>query len=396
MPAISFTAGELACPGIGADDADGLTALVNQHDSAFYASSTTASMTSAMRKFWAFLSRHRLWHLDPLGGPISVPPLLAVHLIFYVGFLIWSGLQVARQGKRQTFTSYDSLTQHCSTLRTWCRTNGRPDPGIDANTGAPDMRYVRFMRSIKRRLAGRATKRQPISLDAVRSAILGIRMRIFALGAEQQDILTAILLGFFGLLRISEYTKATQGQPFDLAIHAARGDVHFHPSIDAPERMTFFIKVSKTDQWRVGTTLITHRSGDDSFCPVMAMRRLFLRDPAADTAPLFDFTPRQSNLPARVRCPGRARHRALFNAACSAVGLNPDKAQPHSLRMGGATAMLRAGVPPIVITKLGRWASFCWTRYTWASLHTVQHAHRAIAKPNLGNAPVDLNQVRYA
>ena len=42
MPATSFTAGELACPGIGADDTDGLTALVNQYDSAFYASSTTA------------------------------------------------------------------------------------------------------------------------------------------------------------------------------------------------------------------------------------------------------------------------------------------------------------------------------------------------------------------
>ena len=99
--------------------------------------------------------------------------------------------------------------------------------------------------------------------------------------------------------------------------------------------MTFEVKVSKTDQWRVGTTLILNRSGDDSFCPVMAMRRLFLCNPAADTAPLFDFTPRQSNLPARVRCPGRARYRALFHAACSAVGLNPDKAQPHSLRMGG-------------------------------------------------------------
>ena len=160
-PAISFSAGELACPGVGADDADGLTALVNQHDSDFYASSTTASMTPAMRKFWAFPSRHRPWHLDPLGGPISVIPLLAVHLVFHVGFLIWSGLQVFRQGKRQTFTSHDSLTQCCSTLRTWCRTNGRPDPGIDTNTGAPDVRHVRFVRSIERRLAGRATRRRP-------------------------------------------------------------------------------------------------------------------------------------------------------------------------------------------------------------------------------------------
>ena len=137
MPAISFTAGELACPGIGADDTDGLTALVNQYDSDFYASSTTASMTSAMRKFWAFLSRHRLWHLDPHGRPISVPPLLAVHIMSHVGFLIWSGIQISRQGKRQTFTSHDSITKHCATLRTWCRTNGRPDPGIDTNTGAP-------------------------------------------------------------------------------------------------------------------------------------------------------------------------------------------------------------------------------------------------------------------
>jgi len=170
-------------------------------------------MTSAMRKFWAFLSRHRLWHLDPHGRPISVPPLLAVHIMSHGGFLIWSGIQVSRQGKRQTFTSHDSITKHCATLRTWCRTNGRPDPGDRHQHRRPPTCAT------KRRLAGRTTTCRPVSLDAVRAVILGIRMRIFVLGAEQQDPLASILMGFFGLLRISEHTKATEGASFDLATH---------------------------------------------------------------------------------------------------------------------------------------------------------------------------------
>ena len=393
LPEIKFSSGPLSCPGIPQRDADGLTNLVNRYDSECYASTTTASMTSCMRKFWMFLTRHRLWHTNVDGSNPVVPPLAAIHLIFYVGFILWTGEFKVGHGSHK---SYASICQYASTLRTWCRTNERPDPAICPILGTPDMRYVRFMQSIKRRLAGRATRRKPMSLEKFKAAIMVIRYLVVPLGAERRDLLAAMLLAFFALLRVSEYTCPTKGEPFNPSIHATRGDIIFIPNMINPERITVEVKVSKTDQWRVGVTLPIYRSGDDEFCPVMALRDLFINDPQPLSAPLFDFTSRTQNAPHRQRSSYRGSYIALFNTVCTAIGLSSKEYQSHSLRSGGASAMLRAGIAPVIITKLGRWASFCWTRYTWASYHSVQQAHRSIAQDNPCNAPVDLNLVRYA
>ena len=43
--------------------------------------------------------------------------------------------------------------------------------------------------------------------------------------------------------------------------------------------------------------------------------------------------------------------------------MDPRKFGAHSLRIGGATAALAAGVPPAVIRITGRWSSDCWELY---------------------------------
>ena len=45
------------------------------------------------------------------------------------------------------------------------------------------------------------------------------------------------------------------------------------------------------------------------------------------------------------------------------IGLDPRKFGAHSLRIGGATAALAAGVQPAVIRITGRWSSDCWELY---------------------------------
>ncbi|KAF8596955.1 hypothetical protein BDV93DRAFT_454069, partial [Ceratobasidium sp. AG-I] len=49
--------------------------------------------------------------------------------------------------------------------------------------------------------------------------------------------------------------------------------------------------------------------------------------------------------------------------------------QPTSLfHIGGTTALLKAGVPPDIVQKMGRWASDAFLRY-WRDLSEIMSAH---------------------
>ena len=58
--------------------------------------------------------------------------------------------------------------------------------------------------------------------------------------------------------------------------------------------------------------------------------------------------------------------RTLRDAALE-VGLDPRIVATHSLRAGGCTAMMNAGLPEWRIQRRGRWVSNCWKRYAWGS-----------------------------
>ena len=57
--------------------------------------------------------------------------------------------------------------------------------------------------------------------------------------------------------------------------------------------------------------------------------------------------------------------RTLLERAAVAVGLPPDRMGTHSLRIGGASALLHAGVPVDIIKRWGRWKSDSFQRYLW-------------------------------
>ena len=54
-----------------------------------------------------------------------------------------------------------------------------------------------------------------------------------------------------------------------------------------------------------------------------------------------------------------------------AIGLDPDRFGAHSLRIGGATAALAAGVQPTLIRVLGRWSSDIYEIYCRLSLEAA-------------------------
>ena len=375
--------------GIPPNDGYGLSVLVNRIEKNYYAPTTSVSMISRVRKFYAFLTRHRLWTVDT-NGQQQVPALTYETLVFYTGFLCQT---LSPRGFMQT--TYGSICAYLSAIRIWARSNGRPDPAIDQDTGGPHLRYIRYLKATKRELAGKAMTRKPLSVEHLRAMVLALRLGTVVHGPVVTDMVAAMLLAFFALLRVSECTVPTRTDlAFDPEVHATRGDIQFEPNIESPTSIRFRVKVSKTDQFRVGHDLVVFCSKDPSFCCVKALQRLYLEDPQPLDAPLFDFTCRRANRPVRNRSMDRPSYIKCFHAAVASVGLDSSSTKTHSLRSGGATAMLRAGVPTYVVSQLGRWKSHCWTHYVWASFHLVRTAHQLLGSDLPDSRPVDLDAVR--
>ena len=61
----------------------------------------------------------------------------------------------------------------------------------------------------------------------------------------------------------------------------------------------------------------------------------------------------------------------MIKALMQAIGLYPARFGAHSLRIGGATAALAAGVPPTLIRVAGRWASDVFEIYTRLSMEAA-------------------------
>ncbi|ETN01502.1 hypothetical protein PPTG_17227 [Phytophthora nicotianae INRA-310] len=54
----------------------------------------------------------------------------------------------------------------------------------------------------------------------------------------------------------------------------------------------------------------------------------------------------------------------LIKGTAPGLGLNPKDYSSHSLRIGGACALLAAGKSDLVIRLMGRWSSWCFIVYT--------------------------------
>ena len=80
----------------------------------------------------------------------------------------------------------------------------------------------------------------------------------------------------------------------------------------------------------------------------------------------------------------------MVKALMSSVGLDPARFGAHSLRIGGATAALAAGVPPALIRIMGRWSSDVYEIYCRMSLQSAVGVGRAIS-----SATVDATAMRF-
>ena len=220
------------------------------------------------------------------------------------------------------------------------------------------MRLDYVLRGIRRKASSKPnTTRHPITFSH-----LELLFTFFETHFCQFDCLmlqAAICVAFFGLLHSAEFT-ATSPFSWDPSTHLSVPDIKKGPC----GTLSLTIKASKTDQFRSGTEVHLGKV-NSKFCPVTALKR-YLRIRGNIHGPLFLFSD-QSFL---TRC-----KLSVFIKECFP---NSTNLNTHSFRIGGASAAAQAGVPPLVIQKLGRWKSNCFLRYIHCGSRDMREAQDKI------------------
>ena len=161
----------------------------------------------------------------------------------------------------------------------------------------------------------------------------------------------ATTLAFFGFLRIGELTCDSHFHP---ERHLTFSDLVFMPK-SSPKYMLVRLKVSKTDPFRKGQTIVIGKA-NSHLCPLSAMLAyLESRTPFPTTGPLFTFQSGSFLTPGRLTSETRL--------SISKGGLASSEFVGHSFRIAVATTAASANLPPWLIKVLERWSSDCFERY---------------------------------
>ena len=169
----------------------------------------------------------------------------------------------------------------------------------------------------------------------------------------------ALSTAFCGLLRGAEFSLQ-DGENFVAAHNLTRADVSFRSSQDGTLYMVLMMRPAKRHPGQHKNVPILIAAGGSLLDPVRLMQRYLALDPVppeeAALTPLF--RRRVSLACIKVR-----EVRAVLQQLMAAIGLDWQRFGAHSLRIGGATAALAAGLTPAAIRAAGRWSSDVYAIY---------------------------------
>jgi hypothetical protein len=225
--------------------------------------------------------------------------------------------------------------------------------------GGLDLTNLRDLLKGMRRELGDAPKRTRygVRTQQLREALDRFLPR--GASAEKQAWRAALTTAFCGLLRGCE-VALPEGETFDCFRHLTRADVTFKQQADGRWVAVLYIRQAKSEVSFTGKSVPVFLVGGGSYIdPVVELKRMFELDPVsaeeAARTPLFR--------DAGGRAFTRAKVSEMVKALMSGLGLDPAHFGAHSLRIGGATAALAAGIHPSVIRITGRWSSDVWEIY---------------------------------
>ncbi len=295
------------------------------------AGNTSRTYNSGKRRFLRFCQATGLILL-PLSEEV---------LCLFVAQLVQDGLQ------------FSSIRTYLSSLRHLQISTGFPDP-FAGNT-FPRLAYV--MRGARRTRVAQPDNRLPITPH-----ILSILYNVWARPNppyEARLLWAACCLGFFGFLRVGEFTARDSSPPSAAADAHIIGihDISRAPG-DPPQYLRVHLRVSKTDPFGRGVYIYLGATGT-TICPVAAILSFLVVRPTQLLGPLLRF-PDGSILTRTVLV-------ASVRKALAASGIDPSRYSGHSFRIGAATTAALVGLPDHTIKMLGRWESSAYQLYVRTS-----------------------------
>ena len=175
--------------------------------------------------------------------------------------------------------------------------------------------------------------------------------------AEGSMWAAALATGFCGLMRGAEF-GLQDGQRFDSSKQLTRADVSFYTAADGSLYMVLMMRPAKKGPGQTKTVPLLIAAGGTLIDPVRMMQRMMALDPVpeseAASTPLF----RRLG-----RCITVRETRGMVQRLMACLGLDPRRFGAHSLRIGGATAALAAGMSAAAIRAAGRWSSDIYLIY---------------------------------
>lgn len=221
------------------------------------ANSTKHTYSTGGKSFIKFLSLYRPLHAQSLPTDEDT-------LILYVAYL-------AKSVKHSTIKGYLAAVCHFHIRR-----------GYQLNL-RKFLRLHLVCRGIKRSQGSSIRTRLPITVSHLKFfySLLAIR---YTANFGSLMIWAAMTLAFFGFMRLGELTCNSQ---FSSDAHLTPLDIIFHPSQSNPSHILVKVKVSKTDPFRMGHTLLIGQT-NQSICLVNAMK-LYLTRRGTAPGPLFIF-----------------------------------------------------------------------------------------------------------
>jgi hypothetical protein len=228
----------------------------------------------------------------------------------------------------------------------------------------------------------------PFTLDMVLRYISGVSLS----DLSSHGMATALLLAHFNFLRVSEYVVSG-------ANHFMRsGDVSFVTydgrvvparhiaavKLSDIDRVSFFIRSSKTDQEKVGCTNHFKKCSVGTCICTTAYSWAVRANYPSDVAPFLSAYSPTGRLVWSINAKNLSL--TLKTVAATYGFSNLDCFTPHSLRYGAASALAAAGIDEYTIKLLGRWRSNAFMQYIRLSSIMLDSACAALSNPQAMSA----------
>ena len=260
-------------------------------------------------------------------------------------------------------------------IRSMHLTLGYPDP-------LAHMPRVPLALAGLRRRYGTKERRMPVTPDMLKW--LGDHLQ-FGQSQEASLLWGALTLGFFFLLRASEYldvgyqdpNRGLRGSDITLKLD---GKALGLERLSEADEVVITVRGSKTDIYNRGQVR-NHFKTTGPVCVVRAMVTLFRHFPqryqgGSEAEEMLFRSPDERPIP-------RAAIQALIERAAKGLGMPSGDLGTHSLRFGGASALWSQFRDTALVKRWGRWSSDSFQSYVWESRDAARDVAQRMATADL-------------